>query len=215
MRSFIVIFISIFILSCSTKKEVNLQNIDRYMGKELYIRAFKLENILEVWVKDGSKFKLLRRYPIAKLSGTIGPKLREGDKQVPEGVYIITKRSLKPKSSYHKAIKINFPNSVDRFHQRDGSDIYIHGGDKSIGCIAMGDDIIDEIYTLVKSSFKSSPKVFITIHPFRYEKYLLDLYRGYKDYPFWMELKAIYDYFEKNRTLPNIDTSNGHYEISS
>ncbi len=114
--------------------------------------AIKDESRLEVWVGPESSPTFVRAYAIARQSGTGGPKLREGDGQVPEGVYRI--ESLNPNSSYHLSMRVNFPNAFDLARAAEegrsepGSDIFIHGKDVSIGCLAMGDEVIEELFVL-------------------------------------------------------------------
>ena len=114
--------------------------------------ALKEERLLEVFVSDGGDYKLLRRYPILAASGGPGPKLREGDNQVPEGIYKI--ESLNPNSTYHVSLRLNYPNDFDRAQAakegrtRLGGDIMIHGKAVSIGCIAVGDEAAEDLFTL-------------------------------------------------------------------
>ncbi len=110
--------------------------------RSLMLIAFKQERRLEVW-GDGL---LLRSYPILAASGTAGPKRREGDRQVPEGIYRLT--TLNPQSQFHLSIRVDYPDAEDRSTGCTGCDIYLHGGAVSIGCIAVGDTAIEEIYGL-------------------------------------------------------------------
>ena len=120
----------------------------------LLLLALKRERWLELWAEPaGGGWVLVKRYAILGASGRAGPKLREGDLQVPEGLYRI--EGLNPNSSYHLSMKVDYPNAFDREHarregrSRPGSDIFIHGGMASIGCLAMGDPAIEELFTLV------------------------------------------------------------------
>lgn len=122
-------------------------------GRKLTLIGLKQEMMLQVWVADADgRFKLLRSYPILKASGYLGPKLREGDRQVPEGLYQI--ESLNPNSRFHLSLKLNYPNAFDdRMARQDGrtdpgSDIMIHGGRVSIGCLAMGDPAAEDLFVL-------------------------------------------------------------------
>lgn len=120
--------------------------------KALMLLALKEEKTLELWAKHQNDYVFIRHYSIAKLSGTLGPKLREGDKQVPEGAYKIT--WLHPNSAYHLSMKLNYPNEFDWLHAKEegraepGSNIFIHGKEVSIGCLAMGDTVIEELFVL-------------------------------------------------------------------
>jgi murein L,D-transpeptidase YafK len=115
----------------------------------LVLRAFKSEAELELW--SGGKW--LKTYPIVRMSGVLGPKRREGDLQVPEGLYYINR--FNPKSRFHLSLGLNYPNAADRIlgdASRPGGDIFIHGSNVSIGCLAMGDDQIEEIYTIARAA---------------------------------------------------------------
>lgn len=128
--------------------------------RELVFLAMKQEMTLEVWARDDGPFRLLKTYPIHKASGRAGPKLRQGDRQVPEGIYRVV--GLNPNSRYHLSLKLNFPNAFDLMHARregrskPGSNIFIHGKAVSIGCLAMGDAAIEELF-LLAATVKQRP----------------------------------------------------------
>jgi hypothetical protein len=136
-----------------------------YPPKEVTLVALKQEKKLELWARDSGKFRFIRNYNIQAISGVAGPKLRQGDKQVPEGVYSIA--GLNPNSHYHLSMKINYPNDFDLFHALQegrtapGSDIFIHGKAVSIGCLAMGDETIDELFVLTAQVGAENVKVVI------------------------------------------------------
>src|SRR4029077_9270282 len=124
-----------------------------YPPRKLVLIGLKQERQLEIWVSDGSHdFRFLKTYPILAASGTSGPKLKQGDRQVPEGLYKI--ESLNPNSRFHLALRVNYPNDFDKEHgRRDGrsklgGDIMIHGGAASIGCLAMGDSSAEDLFVL-------------------------------------------------------------------
>ena len=125
----------------------------KYPPADIILVALKQERLLEVWVSaDKTGYRLLKRYPVLGASGTLGPKLREGDKQVPEGIYRI--ESLNPNSAYHLALRVNYPNTFDRNKGTVdgrinlGGDIMIHGKSCSIGCLAMGDEAAEDLFVL-------------------------------------------------------------------
>jgi hypothetical protein len=138
-----------------------------YPPKELTLIAFKEERTLEVWAKDGNRgdFRFIRAYDIRAASGKTGPKLRQGDKQVPEGVYRILR--LNPNSNFHLSMKLNYPNEFDQLHAfqegrlEPGSDIFIHGDSVSAGCLAMGDAPIEELFVLAAHVGTENIKVVI------------------------------------------------------
>lgn len=175
-------------------------------GSPVFIRAFKEERELELFLenKDSGKYELLMTYPIAGLSGVLGPKLAEGDRQVPEGFYTVGPKAMNPNSAYHLAFNIGFPNAYDRANGRTGSYIMVHGSTGSIGCLAMTDEKIEEIYTLCEEAFEGGQPFFrIHIFPFRMTPERMAKASGEKWLPFWENLKTGYDLFEKNKVPPN------------
>ncbi|HYE34914.1 L,D-transpeptidase family protein [Methylocaldum sp.] len=136
-----------------------------YPPREVTFIALKQEKKLEVWARDGGEFRFIRDYDVKAASGVTGPKLWQGDKQVPEGVYRIV--GLNPNSNYHLSMKLNYPNEFDWFHaQREGrfdpgSDIFIHGNSVSAGCLAMGDEAIEELFVLTAQVGEENVKVII------------------------------------------------------
>ena len=132
---------------------------------KIALLALKQNRRLELWASAQKKWHLIHTYAILGASGTAGPKLRQGDKQVPEGAYRIL--WLNPKSRYHLSMKLNYPNAEDRRHAREegrnnpGGDIFIHGKDVSIGCIAIGDPAIEELYTLAQRIGVEKVRVYI------------------------------------------------------
>lgn len=124
------------------------------VGDPVFLRAVKEDSVLELWVKPdkAERYVLAKRYPIAAWSGKLGPKEKEGDKQTPEGFYEVEPSGLNPRSNYHLAFNIGYPNAYDRSLNRTGSFIMVHGRDVSIGCLAMTDPGIEEIYTMVEQA---------------------------------------------------------------
>ena len=160
--------------SASTKSKLNpyfTKAKVSYPPKEVTLIALKQEKKLELWARDSGEFRFIRNYNIQAASGVAGPKLRQGDKQVPEGIYRIA--GLNPNSHYHLSMKINYPNEFDLFHAGQegriapGSDIFIHGKAVSIGCLAMGDEVIDELFVLTAQVGAENVKVVIAPHDLR------------------------------------------------
>lgn len=193
-------------------------------AKYIYIRSFKYDSQMEVWVKDDIKdpFQLFKTYKICALAGTLGPKRMAGDFQVPEGFYYINE--FNPKSNYYLSLGLNYPNVSDRILSdsvQPGGDIYIHGSCVTVGCIPITDGQIDELYILAAHA-KSAGQDFIPVHifPIRYNvkrssDYLAKLT---KDDPslkqFALKLEDAFDYFEKYRQLPVIMTNEkGDYVV--
>ncbi|TAD92737.1 MAG: hypothetical protein EAY75_01850 [Bacteroidetes bacterium] len=183
-------------------------------AKYMYIRSFKHDSQLEVWVKQDAKekFKLFKSYKVCALAGSLGPKRFEGDYQVPEGCYYLNE--FKPNSQYTLALGVSYPNASDRVRSdslRPGSDIYIHGSCVTVGCIPLTDEPIKELYVLA-STVKHQGQDFIPIHVFpikfnqlaskeKLEKYL-DQNPEYRQTA--QTLEKVYYYFNEKRNLPII-----------
>ena len=117
----------------------------------MFVRIFKEESEFEIWkAKDDGRYYLFRTYPICAWSGTLGPKVREGDKQAPEGFYTVGPTQMNPHSLYHLSFNLGFPNSFDRANGHTGGALMVHGNCKSAGCYAMTDALIEEIYLLAR-----------------------------------------------------------------
>lgn len=187
------------------------------LGSPVFLRAFKEERLLEffVWHGQSKRFRLFRTYPIAAASGTLGPKLAEGDGQVPEGFYAVEPRAMKPDSAYHLAFNIGYPNEYDRAHKRTGSAIMIHGNQVSIGCLAMTDAKIEEIYTLCDAALKNGQPFFrVHLFPFRMSEARMKQAAGSRWHAFWHNLKQGHDWFETHGNPPNVTVKNGEYRFA-
>jgi len=183
----------------------SLSRLDANIGDPIFIRVFKLTAELEVWIKTKGRYELLHNYEICMQSGYLGPKLKEGDRQGPEGFYYINKTRLNPNSKYHLSLNIGYPNSYDRAYDRTGSALMIHGDCLSVGCFAMTDEKIEEIYELVEEALNHGQKIVrVHIFPFRMSDKNMEHYRDHIWYDFWLNLKEGYDYFEKNSTPPKV-----------
>ena len=195
------------------KKEFEAKGLE-WPAKFVYIRSFKYDSQLEVWVKNTAKdkYKLFKTYKVCMQSGTMGPKRLQGDYQVPEGFYYINE--FNPRSAYHLSLGLNYPNASDRILSdslRPGGAIYIHGSCVSVGCIPVTDDEIEELY-IISSYAKSSGEDFIPVHvfPFRYtSKKSIEYFKTVsKDnsslQKFAIELKPAFDRFEETRQVPLI-----------
>lgn len=193
-------------------KKINKDNF------EVYFRIFKLEKEFEVWVKNKAdiKYTLLKTIPICASSGDLGPKRKQGDYQVPEGFYEIA--TFNPNSSYHLAMKINYPNQSDRIKKTGtdpGGDIMIHGYCVTIGCIPLENDPIEEVYVLATENMNRKNVTKMAIYPCKFNEKNNDMltkkYDAEKN-KFWETLKKPYHHFEKTNTIPKISTSNtGEY----
>lgn len=177
------------------------------------MRIFKEESTFEVWKKDKTgRYALLKTYEICSWSGKLGPKIKEGDRQAPEGYYMITPALMNPNSSYHLAFNTGFPNSYDRAHGRTGTHLMVHGACSSRGCYAMTDAQIQEIYALARDAFRGGQAAFqLQAYPFRMTPENMARHMGDPNMPFWRMLKEGYDHFELTRQEPKVDVCGRKY----
>jgi murein L,D-transpeptidase YafK len=182
-------------------------------GEAMVIRIFKQEKVLEVWKRTSSgQFKQFKTYEICAYSGNLGPKIKEGDRQSPEGFYTITPGLMNPRSSYYLAFNTGFPNKFDRAHGRTGSDLMVHGDCSSRGCYAMTDDGIAEIYSLARETFKGGNSSFqLQIFPFKMTPANLAKQASSEHLGFWKDIKEGYDLFELTKAPPAWDVCERQY----
>ncbi|MGH1398142.1 MAG: L,D-transpeptidase family protein [Alphaproteobacteria bacterium] len=178
--------------------EQDLKEQNLTLGAPTFIRIFKEEKTLELWIKKEKRYEPFKKYEICKFSGTLGPKLFEGDLQSPEGFYEITANQLNPWSKFHLSLNLGFPNQYDRAHGRTGSNLMIHGNCKSTGCYAVTDEFMEEIYLLVEASIAAGHPVHIHIFPFRMTDENMTKHKHSKWINFWQHLKHGYDQFENH-----------------
>jgi murein L,D-transpeptidase YafK len=194
--------------------EMQANNI--YVGDPVFIRIFKEEHQLELWMKgrDDHRYTLVKTYPICKWSGRLGPKFAEGDHQAPEGFYATNLDNLNPNSQYHLSFNIQFPNAFDRAHGRTGTFIMVHGDCVSEGCYAMTDPLMEEIYVIVERALMAGQgEVPVHVFPFRMTDERLRMEFQSPHYPFWRNLKEGYDYFERYGMPPLWTVRNRRYEF--
>jgi murein L,D-transpeptidase YafK len=195
----------------ATLKQMDSLDMDR--TAPVLIRIYKEESTLEVWKQDRSgKFALLSSYPICKFSGNLGPKLAQGDQQAPEGFYDITPSQMNPNSSEYLAFNTGFPNAYDRSLGRTGSFLMVHGGCRSVGCYAMTDAAMAEIYGLVEQAFQGGQdKVQLHAFPFRMTATNLARHAGDPNLPFWQMLKSGSDAFMVTAQPPRVAVCDRRY----
>ena len=234
ITTILVILFGFFIINCISFAESNIPSSQRSRnaiqrvqpslrcefeekklqhGSPIFIRIFKESKELEVWVKKDDKFNLFKTYEICTYgSGTLGPKTRQGDGQAPEGFYFVTPQRLNPVSNFHLSFNIGYPNKYDRIHDRTGGALMVHGSCVSIGCYAMTNDGIEEIYAIADAAFRNGQRFFrVHIFPFEMNKENMEKHKESKWAEFWNNLKEGYDFFENNKTPPNVEVSNRKY----
>lgn len=184
-------------------------------GAPVFMRVFKREAELELWLRarDGA-YRLFRTYPICTFSGALGPKRRQGDNQAPEGFYRVALGQLNPASQFHLSFNLGYPNAYDRAHGYTGDFLMVHGSCVSIGCYAMGDGAIEEIYTLAEAALRGGQRAF-EVHalPFRLDDPALAAERASPWHDFWSELKPGYDAFERTRKPPAVAVKERRYVV--
>ena len=188
-------------------KALNLQ-----VGAPVFIRIFKQDAVLELWLKGGPRYQLFRSYPICAFSGALGPKAREGDGQAPEGVYHVIPKQMNPASRFHLSFNLGYPNAYDQAHGYTGSALMVHGNCVSIGCYAMTDAKIEEIYTLMARAFAAGQQS-IPVHafPFRLTPAALSAHSNQPFAEFWQELAPMYQAFETHAVPPQVRVQAGYY----
>jgi murein L,D-transpeptidase YafK len=183
----------------------------------VFIRIYKESSELEVWKqqRDG-KYALLKTYPVCKWSGVLGPKIKEGDRQAPEGFYTVTPAQMNPKSSYYLSFNIGYPNAFDRSLDRTGTHLMVHGACSSAGCYSMTDEDAGELFALARDSFRGGQRAFqIQALPFRMTPENMAKHRDSPHLAFWQMLKEGSDHFELTRVPPRIDVCGKRYVFNA
>ncbi|WP_156453110.1 L,D-transpeptidase family protein [Polycladidibacter stylochi] len=202
-------------------KTILAQNGLTYPAK-IYIEITKQPAELRVYASNTERYSLITEYDICTYSGQLGPKLKEGDRQAPEGFYNITPQQLNPKSSYHLAFNLGYPNAFDRQNGRTGSYLMVHGNCLSIGCYAMGNEQMEEIYlyvsmgleALTASQPEKKPQVPVTIYPFALTDENMQRFQTNPNIAFWQQLKKGYDFFRQHHKPANMTAKGGRYTIN-
>ncbi len=199
-----------------TRLEAMLGRKSMELGAPMFVRIFKRPSELEVWLRsDNGRFELFKTYIICRYSGNLGPKLKLGDKQAPEGFYTVRFDQMNPWSSNHLSFNLGYPNAFDKAHKRSGSALMVHGGCSSTGCFAVTDYYMDEIYTLADAALAGGQaEIQVHIFPFRLTPSNLAPYRSSRWHEFWLNLKQGYDLFEKYRLPPKVDVLERRYVFS-
>ncbi|MGL6060888.1 MAG: L,D-transpeptidase family protein [Bradyrhizobium sp.] len=191
------------------------KNMD--LNSPILVRIFKQEAELEVWKQDrDGRFALLKTYPICRWSGDLGPKVREGDRQAPEGFYTITPAQMNPQSAYYLSFNTGYPNAFDQALGRTGSQLMVHGDCSSRGCYAMTDEQIAEIYALGRESFFGGQRAFqLQAYPFKMTPMNMAKHRNNPNMPFWRMIKEGYDHFEVTKQEPKVDFCEKKYVFNA
>ncbi|MBX9925087.1 MAG: murein L,D-transpeptidase [Hyphomicrobiaceae bacterium] len=185
------------------------------LGSPILLRAFKSESEFEVWIRKDDTFVLFATYPVCHWSGTLGPKLTEGDKQTPEGFYTVTRHQIRHIGRWPRSLNLGFPNAYDRSLARTGSHILVHGGCSSVGCFAMTNSVMEEIYHITEQALGGG-QIHLPVHvyPFRMTEANLASQKASPWFEFWTNLKEGSDLFEATRRPPRVATCDGRYRFT-
>jgi len=221
----IAFFIAMLLIPCvsfaglkgsnSSPTPISKEYKQQLMGSPVFIQIFKQERVLELYVKMGDQYQLLDSYNICNFSGGLGPKRKQGDFKSPEGFYSVQRNQLKPDSRFYKAINIGFPNAFDRAHGYEGNYLMIHGACVSVGCYAMTDSGIDEIFQFVTAALVfGQSNVQVSIYPFRMTDDNMQRHKYSTYIDFWKQLKPGYDYFVATHQPPVVSVADGNYVVN-
>lgn len=189
-----------------------LQGAGLRLGAPVLVRIFKNESELELWMQDGGRFRLFATYPVCRWSGGLGPKQRRGDGQSPEGFYTVSKAQLNPNSRWNRSFNLGYPNVFDRAFGRTGDFIMVHGGCSSIGCFAVTNEAVGEIWKLVTAALSHGQARFqVQVYPFRMTAWNLALHGGTAWDGFWRDLKLASDLFEATGVPPKVSVCGRRY----
>ena len=167
-------------------------------------------------MQNGERYELFASYSICRWSGKLGPKLHEGDKQAPEGIYTVSTPQIHRRGRWPRAFNIGFPNAFDRAMERTGSLILVHGGCSSIGCFAMTNPQMDEIYKISELALNhGQARIPVHVFPFRMTDENLVAHSDSEWLPFWRNLREVYDAFERARTPPTVNVCGKRYVVNA
>jgi murein L,D-transpeptidase YafK len=191
--------------------DMSAKGMDR--NSPIMIRILKEEGVMEIWkAKTDNRYDKIAEYKICAWSGRLGPKVKEGDRQAPEGFYNLSRANLNPNSKYYLAINTGFPNRYDAANGRSGANLMIHGACSSSGCYSMTDQQVLEIYAFARDAFKGGQKsIELEAFPFRMTAENMVRHRLSPNYDFWKMLKVGYDNFEVTKRPPEVEVCEKKY----
>lgn len=195
------------------KQEFKQNNLE--WGSSVFIRIYKKSNQLQIWIMRKQQYQLFKTYTICYYSGILGTKIKVGDGQAPEGIYKVYPLQMNPFSNYHLSFNIGYPNAYDKSNGYTGSQIMVHGSCVSIGCFAMTNDIIEEIWTLMEAAFNHK-QIYINvfIFPFKLSINAINSYYPNSSKALWKQLLHIEEAFEKRHQIPKVVVKNQKYLLA-
>lgn len=195
------------------EKELRDRGFDR--NYRIYLRIIKQTDLFEIWAKKGNRYEIFNRYDICYYSGNLGTKTRRGDNKSPEGFYTIDAGSLHPMSTYHLALNIGYPNELEKQLGYTGDAIMVHGRCASVGCYAMTNPGIEQIYTMVYKALEAGQeRVQLDIFPFYMDKEHMATFGKSPYLPLWKTMQPAYDYFERTHLPPVVTVVNKRYSVA-
>lgn len=202
-------------LSSKVKAEMSSKGMKQ--ESPVLVRIFKQESELEVWKVDKTgTYALFKTYPMCRWSGKLGPKMKSGDRQAPEGFYHVSAGMLNPNSQYYVSFNLGYPNRLESALGYTGEALMVHGACSSSGCYAMTDQQVGEIYAIVQKSLESGQDRFqVQAYPFRMTAKNMALHRSDENMPFWRTLKEGYDSFELTRRQPKVSVCGRRYVFNT
>ncbi|MEZ5946994.1 MAG: murein L,D-transpeptidase family protein [Hyphomonas sp.] len=185
------------------------------LGAPVYLRLTKEPAVMTAYVRNADGvYEAFRSWPVCSFSGKLGPKQAEGDLQAPEGFYAVAPGQMNPSSSFHLSFDLGYPNAFDRAQGRTGSYLMVHGDCVSIGCYAMTDEAIEEIWTLMEAAFaQGQTSVPVHIFPFPMTAANLQKHAGDPNAPFWRTLAPAWQAFEDTSEVPAVRVADGAYQL--
>ncbi|ENL7683896.1 murein L,D-transpeptidase family protein [Proteus mirabilis] len=217
----LIIFLTIILTSLFVNAENSskflIKPVKKSTGEPIYIQIFKEENLLELYIeKQDGQLEKIRTYPICSYSGGLGPKKYQGDLKSPEGFYQVNQTQLTPNSRFYRAINLGFPNQYDQEQGYTGDFLMIHGACKSVGCYAMTDTVMDEIYQYAELALKNGQQsINIHIFPFKMTDENMKKFQYSANMDFWQQLAPAYQYVEEYKKIPAISVKNGRYLVNN
>jgi murein L,D-transpeptidase YafK len=196
--------------------EKDLQAMGLSLGAPVYLVIVKEKAELTAYIQstDGT-YKAFRTWPVCAASGSLGPKQKEGDGQAPEGFYVVRPGQMNPSSSYHLSFDLGYPNARDRALGYTGKYLMVHGNCVSIGCYAMTDPVIEDIWTLMQAAYEGGQRaVPVHAYPFEMTAERLQFHAGNRHSAFWRSLAPAWESFARTGRVPLIRQSRGVYSVS-
>ncbi|HCH51774.1 MAG TPA: hypothetical protein DEV59_13950 [Proteus sp.] len=215
--TFLTLMLISLLVNADNSSKFLIDPIEKSTGKPIYIQIFKEESLLELYIENADgQLEKIRSYPICSYSGGLGPKKFQGDLKSPEGFYQVNNRQLNPNSRFYRSIDLGFPNQYDKSQGYTGDFLMIHGACKSVGCYAMTDKVMDEIYQYAELALqKGQNTINVHIFPFKMTAENMRKHQYSVNIDFWQQLAPAYHYVEEHHKIPAITINRGRYFVNN